>query len=207
MTRAPAATATTFSLHRGDPAVVARMLESPGVVLEGHFELLSGLHADRFIAFSRIANQGPALDLISEWIASAAAAHEPDVVLAPSTAGVGLGWTLARRLGRPMHLASLASDGRPAGILGEPTLEGARVLIVNDVVTTGTGIARLAEIVHDRGGEAVAAAWFASRSSSDIEDRIGVPAIYVADIRLPAWDAEACPLCSSSPAVAALDLN
>lgn len=207
MTRTLAATATTFSVHRGDPAAVARMLEAPGAVLSGHFELLSGLHTDRFIAFSRIASQQPALDLISEWIASAAAAHEPDVVLAPSTAGVGLGWTLARRLGRPMHLASLASDGRPAGILGEPAVEGARVVVVNDVVTTGTGIARLAEVVHARGGEVVAAAWFASRASIDIEDRIGVPAIYIADIPLPSWDADGCPLCSSSPASAALDLN
>ena len=53
----PATATDTLVLHRGDPYALAELLALPGAIMEGHFQLLSGLHTDRFVAFSRIAER------------------------------------------------------------------------------------------------------------------------------------------------------
>ncbi len=195
-------------VHRGDPRVVADMIASSQTIMSGHFRLLSGLHTDLFLAFSRIAGKGAMLERVSEWLAPEAAAERPDFVLAPSTAGVALGWALAGRLGVGLHLASLDDAGRPDGVLGEPDLSGGRGLLVNDVVTTGQSFQALAGLLEQRGAAVGCAAWFMTRSAADVAELIGAPAISVLTLPLAAWDAEGCELCKdSTPLSAAIDLN
>jgi orotate phosphoribosyltransferase len=204
----PETATDTLVLHRGDPVAVADLLALPGAVLHGHFELLSGLHTDRFIAFSRIANEPGALGLVADWLSPSLVVLLPTVVIAPSTAGVGLGWAIAQRLGVALHLASLDRSGRPDGVIGDPDLRGERFLLVNDVVTTGTGLAGLARTVRDAGGEVAAAAWFASRCPVDVHAAVGAPVVSVADVDMPAWPAADCPACAAgTPVAPALDLN
>jgi orotate phosphoribosyltransferase len=198
----------TLVLHRGDPVAVAELLGLPGVVLSGHFKLLSGLHADRFIAFSRIADEPGALGLVAGWLSPSLATLAPTGVIAPSTAGVGLGWALARRLGVAMQLASLDEHGRPDGIIGGPDMCGERLVLVNDVVTTGTGLAALATTVRGAGGEVAAAAWFASRRPVDVGAAVGAPVVSIADVDMPCCTATECPACAAGePVTPALDLN
>jgi hypothetical protein len=70
---------------------VCRLNHTRGAA-RGHFALLSGLHTDRFLAFSRIADDPAALQTIAGWLAPSIALLLPDALVAPSTAGVGLGW-------------------------------------------------------------------------------------------------------------------
>jgi orotate phosphoribosyltransferase len=198
----------TLVLHRGEPIAVAELLGLPGAVLQGHFELLSGLHTDRFIAFSRIAKEPGALALIADWLSPSLSVLAPTAVIAPSTAGVGLGWALARRLGVAMHLASLDASGRPDSVIGAPDLSGERLVLVNDVVTTGIGITALAAAVRLAGGEVAAAAWFASRAPVRVSATIDAPVASVVDVDMPAWEPADCPACAASAAATlALDLN
>jgi len=195
-------------VHRGDPRVVEDMVAASHSILSGHFELLSGLHSDRFLAFSRIAQDATYLSLIGNLLLPDVAAQQPSFVFAPSTAGVALGWTLARRLGVPLHLASLDDSGRPNAVLGEPELAGKRALLVNDVVTTGCSLTALAQIISERGGDVACAAWFLTRSRVDVTELLGVPGASVLTLPLEAWNAEACALCrESAPVSPALDLN
>lgn len=184
------------------------MLLTPRALLEGHFNLLSGLHTDRFLAFSRIADHPEALRQIARWLAPSLEPLLPDALLAPSTAGVGLGWALAREIGVPLHLALLDSDGRAREILGAPPLIGQRVILINDVVTTGQGLRALSNVVLGAGGETAGASWFASRRQVDVEAMLGQPTTWVTTVDLPAWPTEACPLCSGEiPLQQGLDLN
>jgi len=196
-------------VHRGDPRVIENMVASPGALLTGHFELLSGLHTDRFLAFSTVARDDAALTLIAQLLLPEIAAQMPAFVLAPSTAGVALGWSLARGLGVPLHLASLDEHGRPEGLIGEPEVAGRRGLLVNDVVTTGQGVGRLAEVLTARGGEAACGAWFLTRSpNTDVEKLIAAPAFPIVTMPLEVWAAEECAPCRSrEPLQPALDLN
>ena len=204
----PETATDTLVLHRGDPVVVAELLALPGAILRGHFQLLSGLHSDRFIAFSRIADEPGALGLVAGWLSPSLATLAPTGVIAPSTAGVGLGWTLARRLGVAMQLASLDEHGRPDGIIGAPDLSGERLVLVNDVVTTGTGLAALATTVRNAGGDVAAAAWFASRRPIDVVDAVDAPVVSIADVDMPCCIAAECPGCAAGvPVTPALDLN
>lgn len=205
----PETSASPFlTVRRGEPDAIVELLSLPKALLEGHFRLLSGLHSDRFIAFSRIAREPEALDLLASWMLPSLAPLRPDCVLAPTTAGVGLGWALAQRLSSPLQLAGLDSKGRPAGLLGEQDIAGQSVLLVNDVVTTGDGLSALADVVRERGGEVVGATWFLSRAKADVGARIDAPTVTIGDLELNAWPAEKCPLCGDGlEAEEALDLN
>ena len=184
------------------------MLARPGVLLEGHFRLLSGLHSDRFLAFSGIAAEAANTKLLATWLAPAIEPRRPDIVLAPSTAGVALAAALARRLGTSLALASLGGDGRPDALIAAADVEGRSVLLVNDVVTTGEGLERLAGLVRRHGGEVSGAAWFLSRSAVDVSARIEAPTESVGDIELSAWESHSCPLCEGGVALQdGVDLN
>lgn len=179
----------------GDPAQVLRLLSADGALRDGHFRLLSGLHTDVFVAFSAIAADPVNLDAISSWLGPTVDAWVPDAVLAPSTAGVGLAATLARRISAPLHLAAVGADGRPSALLGSSLPPSARVLVVNDVTTTGTGIRALAGIARSHGADVVGAAWFASRDWAD--DDPGFPTAHVVDVNLKAFSKDDCPRCAA----------
>lgn len=193
---------------RGDTERVAELLQVPGALLRGHFKLLAGGHTDCFFRFSSVARDAAALDDIARWLISDVRPLGVDAIVAPTTAGVGLGWTLATSLGVPLHLATVNDDGRPTGILGEPQLNDERVLLVNDVVTTGHGLQAMAALANERGASPVGACWFLSRSRVDVEGLLEIPCLPVARWHLHAWDATQCEACAAGDEpTPAYDLN
>jgi orotate phosphoribosyltransferase len=192
----------------GDPILLADYLSRPGVLRSGHFRLLSGLHSDHFLAFSQIAKDERALDSLAALLVPTIGPWHPDTVLAPSTAGVTLAAALAQRLGIAFQLATLDEHDRPDGIGADARMDGARVLLVNDVVTTGQGLERLASLARGAGATLAGAAWFASRAPIDVAAKIGAPAALVLSLDLPAVDANACQACVERlPIEDAIDLN
>lgn len=202
----PSTAAPQLSVHLGNPGFVAELLMSPGVLRTGHYRLLSGLHTDTFFAFSAIARDARVVRQITAWLTPGAAAWEPDVVLAPTTAGVTLAAGIARDLGVPLALTSLDGQSRAAGVLGHDDLTGMRVLLVNDAFTTGQGLRRLTETAATADGQVVGACWFLSRTEALPDDL--PPFVAVATAVLPAWHEEQCLLCAEGvPAEQAIDLN
>jgi orotate phosphoribosyltransferase len=201
-------TASAPRVLRGDSETVAELLQRPGALLHGHFALLSGAHTDQFFAFSKLAGETEVVESIGAWLAAEAARWRPQGILAPTTAGVALAWTLACRLGLPLHLASLDDAGRADAVLGEPDLAGQRILLVNDIVTTGRGLRALADAVSSRGAEVCGAAWFLTRSAVDVEDLLGCPSAAVVEWDLTSWPAAECPHCPAGDEPEhAIDLN
>lgn len=195
-------------VHLGDPETVGELLATPGAVVDGHFELLSGRHSDRFVAFSRIAEDSRGLDRLAASLLPSLAPLTPDAVVAPRTAGVALGWTLARGLSVPFHLAGVDEHGRPNGLLDEPDLRAGRVLLVNDVVTTGAGLRCLSELVHAAGASVAGAAWFLTRGDVDVSRDLGVTTAHVVTADLNSWPSDRCSLCEQDePLTLGLDLN
>ena len=202
-----APTAPLLRARLGDPRVVIDMLSRNGALLDGHFELLGGQHSNHFLKFSRIASDTRDLDAIGDWLTPTVAAWRPDAVLAPSTAGVALAWTLARNLGVPLQLSSVDENGRPSELLDASTA-GKSLLLVNDVVTTGTGMAALAACAAGAGATVAGAAWFASRAEVDVAALIAAPAVCIAQLDLCNWLQQECPLCrDGEPVEPAQDLN
>ena len=194
--------------HLGDPREVAAALEQPGVLLRGHFELLSGLHSDAFLRFSVLAANGDRLARVVEALAPSVDATMPSIVLAPSTAGVALGWTLAGRLGLPFAVADVNQLGRAYALGQGIGLDGERVLVVNDVVTTGEGLKALGNVATMAGGTVVGAAWWLSRQDIDISEHLGAPGLSLATLSLTHYEPDGCPGCKMArELVEARDLN
>jgi orotate phosphoribosyltransferase len=207
MTETLAPTLPSLHPRLGDARVVIDMLSRREALRTGHFALLSGAHTSHFLMFSRLAKDDRDLDLLAEWLTPSVAAWRPTGVLAPSTAGVALGWTLARNLGVPLHLADIDSEGRATDVIGG-SVSGQRLVLVNDVVTTGAGMIALAEAARRGGAEVAGGAWFATRHEVDVSALIAAPVAYVAELALDSWDPDDCPLCRGGDTFeAALDLN
>jgi orotate phosphoribosyltransferase len=192
----------------GDPRTVSEMIANTDALIYGHFELLGGDHADTFIKFSRIAERSTALETTTQCLLPSVAAWLPDVVVAPATAGVALGWTLARRLGLPLVLADVGADGRAVAVPGAESLRDQRVLLVNDVVTTGRGMTALAQVANNAGATVAGATWFLSRGDTDVTEMIGAPVSCIGDLLLSRWPAALCPLCTDGePLMRAVEIN
>lgn len=198
----------TFRPLVGDPQLLADYLGRDGVLRHGHFRLLSGLHTEHFLAFSQIAQDPQAVRRIANDLAAVCGPWGPSMVLAPSTAGVALGGELARALHAPLHLASLHETGRANGVLGEPAIAGARVLLVNDVITTGDGLVALRDVARAAGADVAGAACFGTRADVDMAGRLKMQICLSVGLTLPAFPADECPMCADgSEPVDALDIN
>ena len=192
----------------GDPDLARDILIGSNALCHGHFRLLADLHTDTFIAFSRIASSRRSLDLIADWLAPSVAGWQPTALLAPSTAGVALASAIALRLGLPLYLAHLDEDGRATGIIGAHPPTDSCMGLVNDVVTTGEGIKRLAAVTREAGSMVAGATWFASRTDVDVGRDLSIPTAHVLDVPIAAWQSSSCELCQTEIEVQdALDLN
>ena len=137
---------------------------------------------------------------------STVAAWSPDLVVSPTTAGVALAATLARRIAVPVAFAEVGADGR-ATTMREP-LDGRRALLVNDVVTTGAGLAALAGVVQEAGAAVAGAAWFVTRGNVSFGDILAAPTAAIGEMLLGAWEPAECPLCASGALMThALEIN
>jgi orotate phosphoribosyltransferase len=137
--------------RRGLPELMHRALAETGALLHGHFGLHGGKHTDYFIRFRALSRSTELLGLVADHLVTRV---EPDVttVIVPESAGFFLGDALATRLGATVAVARTDLQRRPARSLYNGTIHrGDRVLVVNDVVTTGTSLEPLLDLAADRG--------------------------------------------------------
>jgi len=164
-----------------------------GALLEGHFILSSGLRSPKYLQCARVL-MDPAR---AERLAKALAAKLPDelrssidAVLSPAMGGVIIGHEMGRALERPAMFLE-----RPQGKFelrrGFRLDPGARVLMVEDVVTTGLSSREAIEAVREAGGVVIGEAALVDRSSGKAE--LGVPFYPLIRIDVPTYEAEAIP--------------
>ncbi|MBF0550924.1 MAG: hypothetical protein HQK60_10350 [Deltaproteobacteria bacterium] len=129
-----------------------KMMTESGFLLEGHFSLLSGMHSKYFLSFNNLARSTPRLHAVSELIADIIIDEriEVDAIIAPETAGSYLASVIGGILFKKgkkeveMVYAKTDDDKKPTSIINYLGLKaGSKVLIVNDLVTTGAGIKEL----------------------------------------------------------------
>lgn len=205
---APVDLQPTLRVQLGDPELIREMVARPGVLRSGHFRMLSGLHSDRFLAFSGLAAHPHTLALIGRYLTPVVSPWQPHVVVAPSTAGVALASQLSRYLAIPLLLADLDDNGRATGLLGDVDIADRHALLVNDVVTTGQGLQSLASVVRYAGAQLAGACWFLRRADVDVATLLDAPTACLGTLELAAWPADQCPGCrDNTPLQQALDLN
>lgn len=175
-----------------------------GALREGHFLLKSGRHSARYLEKFGVL-QFPTLAVeICRRFASVLATYDPTLVVGPTTGGVLLAFETARQLepllGRPVRgiFAEPVTDGqgRPAGRAlrrGWPVAADERVVLVDDILTTGASVLETAEAVRSAGAEPLAAAVIVDRSDGSFDP--GFPVHALGRIDIPSWDPAGCSLC------------
>ena len=178
-------------------ASVESLFADAGALLDGHFILKSGRHAGRYLE-KFLVLQNPRYGVeICRRLAEALAQHAPTLVVGPTTGGVLLSFETARQLGGDVRAAfaePLAEGGR--GLRRGWTIAAdERVVIVDDILTTGASLVETVGAVRAGGAEPVAAAVIVDRSTAPVE--LGLPLHALGTIEIPSWDPEACELCAA----------
>jgi len=162
-------------------------------LLEGHFILSSGLRSPRYLQCARVLMDGSRAERLARALAAKIPANiraEIEVVVSPAMGGVIIGHEMGRALGRPAMFVE-----RPRGVFelrrGFRLDRGAKVLMVEDVVTTGLSSREAIDAVRAAGGDAIAEAALVDRSSGKAD--LGVPFVPLIRIDVPTYDAGALP--------------
>jgi orotate phosphoribosyltransferase len=182
-------------------ASIEDLFQAAGALRRGHFLLKSGRHSDRYLEKFAVL-QYPSLAVeIGSRLAQALAPHDPTLVVGPTTGGVMLAFETARQLeatlGRTVRgvFAEPAEHGVRSLRRGWPVAADERVVLVDDILTTGASLAETVRAVRAAGADPLAAAVIVDRSTSTVE--IGCPILSLGRIEIGSWDAEECPLCAS----------
>ena len=165
-----------------------------GALLEGHFVLSSGLHSPKYLQCA-LALQHPA---DAAKYGSEIAAHFTDegidTVASPAIGGLVIGFATAQALG-----VRFIWTERENGVMtlrrGFTVNEGERILVVEDVITTGGSTRECIAALESRGAKVVAAASIIDRSNGSAD--VGVPRISLVSLDVPSYKPEDCPMCAN----------
>lgn len=172
-------------------ASVMAYLESTGAVRYGHFKLSSGRHSDVYVQCSSLLVE-PARAVTAGQRLAELAPREVDLVFSPAIGALLIGFTTALALGVPMVFAE-REQGEMRLRRGFEIPAGSRVLLVEDVMTTGGSILRLAEMVEEAGAEVATLACIVDRRPGDAEAPYAV--VSLARLEAASWPPGECPLC------------
>jgi orotate phosphoribosyltransferase len=161
-------------------------------ILEGHFILSSGLRSPVFLQKARVFMYPEKTERLCRALAAkieAAGLGAIDFVISPAVGGIVPGYETARQLGvRAMWVEREEGEFR---LRRFELPEGARVIVVEDIVTTGLSIREAIAAIRKLGAEVVAAACLIDRSGGEAD--IGVPLVALANYKVPAYPADALP--------------
>jgi orotate phosphoribosyltransferase len=173
---------------------VLGLFRRTGALLKGHFRLSSGLHSNGYLQSALVLSDPVLAGQLGAALAVLARDLGAELVLSPALGGLVIGHEVARALGVRAIFAE-RQDGRMTLRRGFSIAPGTRVLVVEDVVTTGVSTRETMAVVEASGGRVVGAASIIDRSGGRAE--LGGPYVALARIDLPTWDQTACPLCAS----------
>jgi orotate phosphoribosyltransferase len=169
-----------------------------GALLSGHFLLSSGLHSDRYLQSALVLQQPDIATKLCAELAEHFKGQRIEAVIAPALGGVFVSHETARALGVRALFAERV-NGELTIRRGFTIKPGERVLVVEDVITTGKSTRETIEVVKKAGGTVIAAASLVDRSGGKAD--LGVPYRSLVTLDVPCYAAESCPMCKagSSP--------
>ncbi|MEN8005987.1 MAG: orotate phosphoribosyltransferase [Candidatus Krumholzibacteriota bacterium] len=172
---------------------ILTLMEELGALHSGHFLLSSGLHSDRYFQCARIL-QFPELArelgaAMGKFFDDAAT----DLVVSPAMGGILIGHEVARALGRRFVFTE-RKDGVMSIRRGFSLEKGEKVIIAEDVVTRGTSLLEVIEVVEAAGGQVIGLTSIIDRTGGEVE--LPLPLHSLARVQVQTWQADGCPLCA-----------
>lgn len=171
---------------------ILKALTDTGAVRHGHFQLTSGRHSDTYIQCARVLEDPTlTLKLAHEAVGRLPQGLDIDLVASPAVGGILWGFAVAQVLDRKM-IFSERKEGTMVFRRSFEVPQGARVLVCEDVVTTGGSVKEVCDLVKEAGGTVVAVCSMIDRGGARKFDNPFYPLI---ELPTPSWDPAECDLC------------
>ena len=175
-----------------------KLLKERGAILEGHFLLTSGRHSNVYFEKFRILENPAALDEACMEMAEIVNDQDIELVLGAAIGGILIAGGVGRHLG-VKHIFSERVNGKMELRRGFSIGKGQRLVIVEDIITTGGSMLELIELAEEQDAEIVCLVNLVNRSSGDVD--LGVPSTSLLTIPSESWEHENCPLCKQGIAI------
>ncbi|HNT37365.1 MAG TPA: orotate phosphoribosyltransferase, partial [bacterium] len=169
------------------------LLSQTGAWCKGHFLLSSGRHSDQYIQCARLFENPLHGEIFGTALAREFQNCVVDVVVGPALGGILLAYDVGRSLGKRVLFAERA-DGKMSFRRGFCIKPGEKVLVVEDVVTTGGSVQEVAELVRQSGGNVVGIGSIVLRRSPGVDLDFSVKTLL--EFEVPSYAPDSCPLCS-----------
>lgn len=175
-----------------DRAEMERIFKQTGLMLEGHFLLTSGRHSNRYMQCAKLFQYPEYSEMICKDLADRFAGQKIDMVVGPAVGGIIMSYEMARQFKVPNIFAE-RENGAMTLRRGFSIPEGAKVLVVEDVVTTGGSVREVMDIVAEAKAEVVGVCVVVDRSGGKID--FGVPFEAAYETEIQSYEPSKCPLC------------
>ncbi len=179
------------------PDRVLPLFEQTGAYLQGHFRLSSGLHSSGYLQSALVLQHPKHAEQLGRSLAEAllnlTPGQSPGLVISPALGGLIIGHEVARALGVPFLFTERDADRRMSLRRGFTLSPGARVVVVEDVITTGGSTREVIDIVRAAGAIPVAAGSIIDRSGGAVD--LGIPRAALETLAVPVFEAADCPMC------------
>ena len=172
---------------------VIEILKEAGVLLEGHFRLTSGRHSNKYLQCTKIFRNTKYSEELCAALAEQFADEGVEVVIGPAMGAVQMAYEVSRHLKCENFFAEREADGKMALRRGFEVKPGMKVLLAEDVVTTGGSVKAVFELVKAAGADVVGIGSIVDRTGGKID--FGVPFKAVISGEVESWEPENFPLC------------
>lgn len=171
---------------------ILKIFKDNKAILEGHFLLTSGRHSNQYLQCALVLQRPSVAEKLSQELCQKIKEQDIDIVIGPALGGITFAYEMARQLGA-LALFAEREDGAMTLRRGFTIAPGARVLVVEDVITTGGSVREVVDLVKKLGGQVVGVASLVDRSNGKVE--FGCPFTSLLPIEVVSYPAEECPLC------------
>ncbi len=171
---------------------VEEIMKEVGAILDGHFLLSSGRHSNRYCQCARLLQHPEKAAEVLEVVVDKIRDLGIDVVVGPAMGGIVAAYEVGRQLGKPAIFTE-REDGVMTLRRGFELKEGQKVIIMEDVVTTGKSSLETKKALEAYGVEVIGVAAIVNRTKEDI----GMPIYSCIELDIPNYDKDECPLCAS----------
>jgi len=181
-----------------EPRELLKLLQETGAMLDGHFLLTSGRHSNVYIEKFRILEDPRALDDVCRAMSETVQNQNVELVLGAAIGGILIAGGVGRYLD-VKHIFSERVDGKMELRRGFSITKGQRIIIVEDIITTGGSVFELIQLAKDYEAEIVHVVNLVDRSSGEVN--FEVPTTALLTIPSESWEPEDCPLCQQGVAI------
>ncbi len=178
---------------------ILEIFKQTNALLEGHFLLTSGRHSNQYFQCAKVLQYPEHTTNICNIIAEFFRNFEIDTVISPAIGGIVVGQEVARQLNKKFIFAERENKNLTLR-RGFEIKEGEKILVCEDVVTTGGSVFEVIDIVKANGGNIVGVGMIVDRSNGKVD--FGVPQISTLQMEVISYVPEECPMCKKGiPAI------